>query len=613
MGLAGQQPSIPPLLDEGPLFQEECAHPDDKIRDFNEAIQLRDDKLFKRLEEWLERLEAAVMRNSAISSPRKSVMTPEEEHAEEKAHRASVVVMELEDKGRRGSARSSVGSPDAKGAGNDHRHRELRVALGQTEGADRERPPLRERIQKFLRQKLFWWIGAEEPEESETEVKEVNACRSFMQGIVNAWMFEAFFAVVIMTNSVVIAVQVEELAKDPGATPSEASFVINSAYTMLFTLELLLRIAGRGFSIFCGPEWAWSLLDLIVVSSSVFEFVLELALHQSGENNTNVLTNMRLLRILRIGRITRAIRVVRVVKFIRSLRALLYQIGNTLRVMVWSVVLLALIIFLFGLIFTDIASEYLARERPATASFEELAELDKLAGFLSERFGGLEISMHTLYGSITGGFTWIAAVTYFNRISMIYGLLFEAYIAFSMFAVLNVMTGVFCQSAMESAEKDHELILQNVVQEKAKYFRAVRRLFAQIDKNANGGITHQEFEAAMVDPALRAVFDALEINAADAWALFQQLDTDGDNNVDVDEFLEGCMILKGPARSIDVICIKRDMAAVRNRFDQQANSISQLETSLTEMLRMVNRPGGVPGHRHQSRHSEFKSFMRDQA
>lgn len=94
--------------------------------------------------------------------------------------------------------------------------------------------------------------------------------------------------------------------------------------------------------------------------------------------------------------------------------------------MVWSVVLLALIIFLFGLIFTDIASEYLARERPATASFEELAELDKLAGFLAERFGGLEISMHTLYGSITGGFTWIAAVTYFNRISMIYGLLFEA-------------------------------------------------------------------------------------------------------------------------------------------------------------------------------------------
>ena len=32
-------------------------------------------------------------------------------------------------------------------------------------------------------------------------------------------------------------------------------------------------------------------------------------------------------------------------------------------------------------------------------------------------------------------------------------------------------------------------------------------------------------EAAINDPSLRAVFDALEINAADAWALFQQLDS----------------------------------------------------------------------------------------
>ena len=115
-----------------------------------------------------------------------------------------------------------------------------------------------------------------------------------------------------------------------------------------------------------------------------------------------------------------------------------------------SSMLLSRVLSRFGLIFTDIASEYLAREPPARASHEELAELDKLAGltamilmcwslkssskqinmgqtgqsfrwlwclqpenfktisasvagFLAERFGGLEISMHTLYGSITGG------------------------------------------------------------------------------------------------------------------------------------------------------------------------------------------------------------------
>ena len=126
------------------------------------------------------------------------------------------------------------------------------------------------------------------------------------------------------------------------------------------------------------------------------------------------------------------------------------------------------------------------------------------------------------------------------------------------------------------AEKDHELVLQNVVQEKAKYFRAVRRLFAQtlglttesktsppmrnctrcrlanayeaslrdnprLDQNGDGGITAKEFEAvswqcccnhilcqtdyhskvALEDPALMHVFDALEARPASACCPFR--------------------------------------------------------------------------------------------
>ncbi|CAE7338625.1 SCN10A [Symbiodinium natans] len=383
--------------------------------------------------------------------------------------------------------------------------------------------------------------------------------RRVLARVVKCWLFEAFFAVVILSNSIFIAVQVEAASRDPGVDQDVGFFLAGSVYTFLFTLELLLRVMVYGLSVFIGPDWAWLLLDFLVVSSSLFEFVLEISLQQQ-EDSTSVLTNMRLLRILRIGRITRAIRVVRLVKFIRSLRQLLYSIGQTLRAMAWSVVLLGLIIFLFGLIFTDISTEYL------TGDTTELSEVAQ--GFIVYRFGGLERSMHTLYASITGGLTWIEAHDALAQISIFWGLLFEAYIAFCTFAVLNVMTGVFCQSAMESAEKDHELVLQNVVQEKAKYFRAVRRLFAQLDQNGDGGITAKEFEVALEDPALMHVFAALEISADDAWALFTQLDSDGDAHVDAEEFLEGCMLLKGPARSIDVMGIKRDVAVVKHRLGQ---------------------------------------------
>lgn len=388
--------------------------------------------------------------------------------------------------------------------------------------------------------------------------------RRFLQEFVSSGWFEAFFAVVILTNSVFIAVQVEAAAQNPGVDSVGGFFVIASVYTFLFTSELLLRILAFGFGIFCGEDWMWMLLDLLVVSTSLFEFVIEVMVQNEttaaadGEN-TNVFTNMRLLRILRVAKITRAFRIVRLVRFIRSLRTLLLCIGRTLRAMAWSAVLLLLIIFLFGLIFTDICTEALSTEPSELHPDTEI--------FLMKRCSSLEESMHTLFGSITGGFTWMEARDAFAEISWLFGWLFEVYIAFCNFAVLNVMTGVFCQSAIESAEKDHELNLQNVSAEKEKYFRAVRRLFTTLDQNSDGGITKNEFEQAWDNPVLQTVFDALEISAQDAWQLFTELDSDGSGEVDVDEFLEGCMMLKGPARSIDVVRIKKDLLRLRQRLD----------------------------------------------
>eukprot|EP00913_Durusdinium_trenchii_P031676 g29662.t1 len=311
---------------------------------------------------------------------------------------------------------------------------------------------------------------------------------------------------------------------------------ISSIYTFLFTSELLLRILVRGIRIFWGEDWGWMLLDAAIVISSLFEFVIEVIVSSSNDTEqANVFTNMRLLRILRVAKITRAFRIVRLVRFIRSLRTLLLCIGRTLRAMAWSAVLLLLIMFLFALIFTDLCTEHIA----------QYGLEGKYGEFLDRRAGSLMDSMHTLYASITGGFTWIEVRDAFDDISPAWGLLFEAYIAFCNFAVLN----------------DHELNLESVSQEKEKYFRAVRRLFTQLDQNSDGGITRKEFERAWKDPVLQTVFDALEISSTDAWDLFRQLDRDGSGEVDVDEFLEGCMMIKGPARSIDVVCIKKDLIA----------------------------------------------------
>ena len=121
-------------------------------------------------------------------------------------------------------------------------------------------------------------------------------------------------------------------------------------------------------------------------------------------------------------------------------------------------------------------------------------------------------------------------------------------------------------------------------------------------------------EVALQDAALISVFDALEISVEDAWALFRTLDSaarqgkgekinenawemprrglvevvsaafqvtstveDGDSHVGPQEFVDGCLRCKGPARAIDVVCIKRDLHTVLNKLESQAEP---LESSL---------------------------------
>ncbi|CAK0898396.1 unnamed protein product, partial [Prorocentrum cordatum] len=50
-------------------------------------------------------------------------------------------------------------------------------------------------------------------------------------------------------------------------------------------------------------------------------------------------------------------------------------------------------------------------------------------------------------------------------------------------------------------------------------------------------------------------FEALELNASSIRALFKLLDADKSGTVDIAEFCEGCLRLKGEARSFDINCL----------------------------------------------------------
>merc|ERR1719329_1673901 len=76
-------------------------------------------------------------------------------------------------------------------------------------------------------------------------------------------------------------------------------------------------------------------------------------------------------------------------------------------------------------------------------------------------WGSLAQAMLALFLSISGGVSWVEIVVPLMKIDMFWLATFLVFDGFVYFAVLNVVTGVFCQSAIESAQKDEESMLHS--------------------------------------------------------------------------------------------------------------------------------------------------------
>merc|ERR1712228_258003 len=103
-----------------------------------------------------------------------------------------------------------------------------------------------------------------------------------------------------------------------------------------------------------------------------------------------------------------------------------------------------------------------------------------------------------------GGISWHECVHPLASVGNISILVFLSYICVSSLAVLNVITGVFCQSAIEGAEADRDLVVQKHMAQKQEYVRILKGLFGEIDCDESNVITMEEFTAHLADEEARA-------------------------------------------------------------------------------------------------------------
>lgn len=371
---------------------------------------------------------------------------------------------------------------------------------------------------------------------SDSSPMEGSTCLQFVQYLVDSQRFDYVVGLLIIVNAVAIGWETDYVAR--GESDKLATFFRASEITfcVCFTLELSLRLYVNRLSFFFDEGCHWNYLDFVLVTLQLLE-------ECAGSLGTE--TDVGMMKFLRVLRLVRLLRIVRLFRLFRELHTIILSIAGSVRSLCSTGVLLLMILYTAGAYFTQVVTYHFA-ELPEGWQSDSLSEGERI---LMLHFGTLGASALTLFQAITNGISWqtvtLPLMTYCSPWAVVF---FCVYIAFVIFALMNLVTGVFVESALETVKNEKDLMLLD----------QVRLLFHKTDTGGTGEVSWQQFSDRLEDPMMQAYFEAIDSDSEEAKQIFLLIDSENTGHINAEQFISGCFRLRGPAKAVDLASFMHD-------------------------------------------------------
>jgi len=169
-------------------------------------------------------------------------------------------------------------------------------------------------------------------------------------------------------------------------------------------------------------------------------------------------------------------------------------------------------------------------------------------------------------------------------ISPYYSTFFCGYISLVVFAILNIVTGVFVENAIKSTQHDADIMMWEEAESRNQLVEDVRKVFIKADTDRSGDLNWQEFEKHIGDHHVQAYLRKLDLDVESSGArgMFKLLDFDGDGKVDIEEFVVGIARLKGLARSLDLARLSHNQRAQSDQLKRLEKKSEDVQTYVQE-------------------------------
>jgi len=404
----------------------------------------------------------------------------------------------------------------------------------------------------------------------------------------NAWAFYGILCgLVIVVDAIIIGVETDYIAADPNGESNITFRALGYVFNSWYFMEIIIRMCQRErwTYFFVGPDYLWNWFDMGLIAAAMTDIFIEIAFG----------SGMYIGRVFRTVRLFRAVRVLRLVRWLQILREfqkLVLCLASSLQTLLCSMALLAFVMFVFSIFFTQSLPIYL-ESRVVDASRATWSDQE-----IKSAFGSVSKTMVSLFQAITAGRNWGELAKMLEEINIFLFVVFLIFVGVAIFGLLNVVAAVFVESAMRATQHYRDLLVHEKLMRERINVQHLKEIFRNIDVDNSGTITLEEMESFLNDDSLKLqeYFEALELNASDTVSLFLLLDRDGSGEVDIDEFCDGCMRLGGNAKSFDINCMwyemkrsHKDMLKLVQKMFLGLHTLTRVQASTKDRMHKLAR------------------------
>mmetsp|Transcript_9646 Transcript_9646/g.17340 ORF Transcript_9646/g.17340 Transcript_9646/m.17340 type:complete len:540 (+) Transcript_9646:22-1641(+) len=378
----------------------------------------------------------------------------------------------------------------------------------------------------------------------------------WLQIFIKGDIFAYGISLLLICNAVLIGVQANWVAQHGGYGHMPGIDVLNGIFFCVFLCELILRMVAFGLrDFFMGEDYVTNIFDFFLVTAQAGEI--------AGEAMSGDSVDTGFLRLLRVLRIVRIVRLARVVHLVVHLRSMISSVFASLKPLFWAVVLFGMVIYCVAVAMMETVNEYKNRHR------------DEHHPGLDAYFGDLLTTFISLWQCISGGIDWSEMA---GPLGAHIGKWLEAcfcfYVAFSMLAMMNVITGIFVENAQIYSQQDKD----------AYVVKHVLDLFQKADVGDDGEITWEIFREKLNTRELQELFAAVDVDVTDAESLFRLIDQDSKGSITADDLMTGWMRLRGPAKALDQSLLIREVSRISDLTSRQTQELVSALNSTRKMM-----------------------------